>query len=135
MPKKTVKLPAYRHHKGSGQAIVQIGGIRHYLGKFGSEKSQERYRRLAAELMVQPITEQKLGRDNSISSQVDRRHHGNSDGRTRFPRELREKVYRRLLHQIQRLAPDLEVGLCLEEERMFDTLGLKANLGRCNCVL
>ena len=55
MPKKTVKLPAYRHHKGSGQAIVQIGGIRHYLGKFGSEKSQERYRRLVAELMVQPI--------------------------------------------------------------------------------
>ena len=81
------------------------------------------------------LTEQKLGLDNSISSQVGRRHQGNSDGRTRFPRELREKVYRHLLDQIQRLAPGLGVGLCLEEERMFDSLGMKASLGRCNCVL
>jgi hypothetical protein len=81
------------------------------------------------------LTEQKLGPQNSISSQVDRRRDGNSDGRTRFARELREKVYRHLLHQIRRLAPSLEVGLCLEEEWMFDTLGMKASLGRCNRVL
>ena len=80
------------------------------------------------------LTEQKLGPANSISSQVDRRR-GKTDGRTRFPRELRERVYRHLLDQIQRLAPGLEVGLCLEEEWMFDTLGMRANLGRCNCVL
>jgi hypothetical protein len=30
MSKKTVKLPAYRHHRGSGQAIVQIGGTREW---------------------------------------------------------------------------------------------------------
>jgi spore photoproduct lyase len=81
------------------------------------------------------LTEAKLGPDNSISIQVDRRRNGKSDGRTRFPRELRERVYRHLLDQIQRLAPGLGVGLCLEEEWMFDTLGMKASLGRCNCVL
>jgi len=81
------------------------------------------------------LTEQKLGRDNPISAQVDRRRNGKSDGRTRFPRELREKVYRHLLNQIQRLDRNLEVGLCLEEECMFDALGMRASLGRCNCVL
>lgn len=81
------------------------------------------------------LTEQKLGLDNSISLQIDRQRAGNSDGRIRFPRELREKVYRRLVDQIQQLAPSLEIGLCLEEERMFDVLGIKASLGRCNCVL
>ena len=81
------------------------------------------------------LTDQKLGPANLISIQVDRRRRGKSDGRTRFPRELRERVCRHLLDQIQRLAPSLEVGLCLEEERMFDTLGMRANLGRCNCVL
>jgi hypothetical protein len=50
MPKNTVKIPAYRLHKGSGQAIVQINGNRHYLGKYKSEKSEERYRRLAVVL-------------------------------------------------------------------------------------
>jgi spore photoproduct lyase len=68
------------------------------------------------------LTEQKLGPDHSISSQVDRRRNGKLDGRTRFPRELREKIYRHLLDLIQRLAPSLEVGLCLEEEWMFDRI-------------
>jgi spore photoproduct lyase len=81
------------------------------------------------------LMEQKLGFENSISAQVVRRRNGGSDGRIRFPRELREKVYRHLLDLIRRRAPDLEVGLCLEEEWMFDTLGMKASLGRCNCVL
>lgn len=81
------------------------------------------------------LTEQKLGRNNPISAQLDRKRHGKSDGRTRFPRELREKVYRPLLSQIQRLDPGLEVGLCLEEECMFDALGTRASVGRCNCVL
>ena len=81
------------------------------------------------------LTEQKLGPENSISSQLGRRGSGKSDGRSRFPRDLRVKVYRHLLDLIQRLAPSLEVGLCLEEESMFDMLGMKASLGRCNCVL
>jgi integrase len=62
MPKKTVKIPAYRHHKGSGQAFVQVNGSRRYLGKYGSEKSQERYRRLVAELLATPIALPKPGK-------------------------------------------------------------------------
>ena len=81
------------------------------------------------------LTEQKLGRDNPISTQVDRQRRGKLDGRTRFPRELREKVYRDLLNQLQRLDRNSEVGLCLEEECIFDALGMRASLGRCNCVL
>jgi hypothetical protein len=81
------------------------------------------------------LTQQKLGPENSISSQLGRRGSGKSDGRSRFPRDLREKAYRHLLDLIQRLAPSLVVGLCLEEESMFDTLGMKASLGCRNCVL
>ncbi len=81
------------------------------------------------------LTERKLGRDNLISAQVGRARRGRSDGRSRFPRELRETVYRHLLGQIRRRDRNLEVGLCLEEECMFDALRMRANLGRCNCVL
>jgi spore photoproduct lyase len=80
------------------------------------------------------LTEQKLGRDNPISVQVDRRR-GALDGRIRFPRELREKVYSHLINIIQQVSPNLEIGLCLEEHDMFDALQMKASLGRCNCVL
>lgn len=48
----SVKVPKYRHHNGSGQAFVQVKGHRHYLGKYGSENSEERYRRFVAELMA-----------------------------------------------------------------------------------
>ena len=81
------------------------------------------------------LTEQKLGRDNPISAQVDRRRHAAPDGRMRFPRELRENVYRHLLREIRQVDRTLEVGLCLEEESMFDALEMNASLARCNCVL
>ena len=48
----SIKVPKYRHHKGSGQAFVQVKGHRSYLGKYASEQSQERYRRFVAELMA-----------------------------------------------------------------------------------
>ena len=35
------QIPKYRHHKGSGQALVQIDGRRIYLGKFDSPESRE----------------------------------------------------------------------------------------------
>lgn len=52
MPSRSASLPKYRHHKGSGQAFVQIRGHRHYLGVWGSPKSKERYSRFVAELAV-----------------------------------------------------------------------------------
>ena len=58
-----VSVPKYRHHKGSGQAFVQIKGRRHYLGKWDSTASKERYAAFVAELAacpsvspVQPLT-------------------------------------------------------------------------------
>ncbi len=55
---KSGRLPKYRHHKGSGQAFVQISGRRHYLGKYDTEESQERYRRVIAELVTTPCVVQ-----------------------------------------------------------------------------
>jgi hypothetical protein len=46
------RLPKYRLHKGSGQALVQINGGRIYLGKFGTEESKEEYRRQVAEFLA-----------------------------------------------------------------------------------
>ena len=81
------------------------------------------------------LTEQKLGRQNPISAQLERRQDRMSDGRTRFPRELRESVYRHLLDVIRQEDAEVEIGLCLEEPSMFDSLDLGDSIGRCNCVL
>ena len=48
----SVRIPTYRHHKGSGQALVQINGERIYLGKHGSDESREKYRRLIADFLA-----------------------------------------------------------------------------------
>jgi len=50
----TRKPPSYRLHKGSGQAFVQHHGRRHYLGKYGSPASKERYQRFIAEAWAKP---------------------------------------------------------------------------------
>jgi integrase len=46
------RTPAYRLHKGSGQALVEINGRRIYLGKYGSDGSRERYRRVVGEWLA-----------------------------------------------------------------------------------
>jgi integrase len=51
---KTVSVPKYRHRKGSGQAFVQVNGRRHYLGKWDSPTSKERYAAFVAELAACP---------------------------------------------------------------------------------
>lgn len=51
-----MRIPSYRHHKGSGQAFVQVKGERFYLGKHGSDESREKYRRFVAELTASPIS-------------------------------------------------------------------------------
>ncbi len=54
MAVQSVRVPKYRHHKGSGQPFVQVKGRRHYLSKHGSDENWERYRRLVAELLARP---------------------------------------------------------------------------------
>ena len=48
------RVPAYRLHKPSGQARVIIKRKHHYLGKYGSPESLEKYHRLVAEHVRSP---------------------------------------------------------------------------------
>ena len=50
MPK--TNIPGYRHHKATGQAFVELGGRRFYLGKHGSKASREEYERKIAEYLA-----------------------------------------------------------------------------------
>ena len=55
MPKKNRHLPSYRLHKPSGQARVIIDSKHHYLGKYGTSESWEKYHRLVAESLSHPV--------------------------------------------------------------------------------
>ena len=48
----SVRIPKYRLHRGSGQALVQINGRRIYLGKHDTPQSHEEYRRLIAKFLA-----------------------------------------------------------------------------------
>jgi len=68
MSSTTVSVPKYRHHKGSGQAFVQVKGKRHYLGKWDSPESKERYSAFVGELAVRPsLPPSFLPGDNQIT--------------------------------------------------------------------
>ena len=45
-------IPKYRKHRATGQAVVTIGGIDHYLGPHGTKASLIEYDRLIAEWMA-----------------------------------------------------------------------------------
>ncbi len=49
MPVDSPRIPTYRLHKPTGQAVVRLQGRDIYLGKHGTESSRERYRRTIAE--------------------------------------------------------------------------------------
>lgn len=46
-PKK--RIPSYRLHRSSGQAVVTISGIDYYLGRHGTKASEREYDRLVSE--------------------------------------------------------------------------------------
>ena len=46
---KSPRVPSYRYHKASRQAVVVIRGKSHYLGPWNSPESQVEYRRVIAE--------------------------------------------------------------------------------------
>ncbi|MCA9027502.1 MAG: hypothetical protein KDA86_19995 [Planctomycetaceae bacterium] len=53
MPKMfTLRVPSYRHHKPTGQAVVTINGRDLYLGKWNSAASRSEYDRLIAEFLA-----------------------------------------------------------------------------------
>ena len=52
MPATTRHAPKYRHFKPKNLAVVRIDGHDHYLGRYDSPESHERYHRLLAEHAV-----------------------------------------------------------------------------------
>ena len=42
------RIPSYRRHKATGQAVVTIDGRDYYLGKHGTHASRREYERLIA---------------------------------------------------------------------------------------
>ncbi|MEQ8850051.1 site-specific integrase [Botrimarina sp.] len=52
MPRFTQKLPKYRKHRASGQAVVTLNGVDHYLGRHGTKASRLQYDRLVAEWLA-----------------------------------------------------------------------------------
>jgi spore photoproduct lyase len=81
------------------------------------------------------LMEVKLGSDNTISAALDRHSDRHGDGRIRYPLALRIEMYRHLISIAHTVAPELQIGLCLEERSVFETLGMTNAIGRCNCVL
>jgi hypothetical protein len=52
MPRLLGKLPAYRRHKATGQAVVTLGGKDYYLGPWKSVASRNEYQRVTREWLV-----------------------------------------------------------------------------------
>ena len=50
--KKTPHHPKLRHHRPTGQALVELCGRRFYLGRYGKPETEERYHRLVAEWLA-----------------------------------------------------------------------------------
>jgi integrase len=60
------KLPAYRKHKSSGQAVVTLNGRDHYLGPHGSAASRKEYDRLVGEWVSNGRTSPQVADDATI---------------------------------------------------------------------
>src|SRR5258708_5971840 len=52
MPPMPARVPSYRLHKPTGQAVVTLKGTDHYLGKHGTPESRRFYDRLLAEYLA-----------------------------------------------------------------------------------
>jgi spore photoproduct lyase len=78
------------------------------------------------------LTRRALGPDNLIARHI--RGAPSPDGRLRFPRPLRADLYRHLIAAIRRHAPDLPIGLCLEEPQLWRACGLDPAHPTCNCI-
>ncbi|QDU56165.1 tyrosine-type recombinase/integrase [Aeoliella mucimassa] len=52
MPKLVQSVPKYRKHRASGQAVVTLCGVDHYLGPHGTKVSKTEYDRLVAEWLA-----------------------------------------------------------------------------------
>ena len=49
---KLLRVPKYRRHKPTGQAVVTLSGKDHYLGKWNTTASKAEYSRLIGEWLA-----------------------------------------------------------------------------------
>jgi DNA repair photolyase len=80
------------------------------------------------------LLERKLGPENVISRWIDTTEPA-ADGRARYHRSLRFKMYSQLARCARAIRPDIELALCYEEQPVWNEVDKKAKLGGCNCVL
>jgi len=80
------------------------------------------------------LMETKLGRDNPISGEI-AEDSSEGDGRARYSPALRLKMYKYMIACARRIHPELELALSLEDVEIWEGLGIRSRLGRCNCVL
>ena len=52
MPRSRNDIPTYRKHRASGQAVVTLNGVDHYLGRFGTPQSKAEYDRIVNEWLA-----------------------------------------------------------------------------------
>jgi len=81
------------------------------------------------------LTEAKMGLNHAITTGLGRPATKSIDGRARYPADLRLRMYRHLMGVIREIQPDVPVGLCLEEQAVFNAIGMTTAIGRCNCVI
>ncbi len=67
MPKLKGRLPKYRRHRPSGQAIVTLNSRDHYLGPHGSQTSIQEYDRLIAEWLSGGRQSPQVRADQSLT--------------------------------------------------------------------
>jgi integrase len=63
-------VPKYRHYRPKNLGVVRIDGHDHYLGKFGSPESYEKYHRLLAERYARGPVGVPTGREATPQSEV-----------------------------------------------------------------
>jgi DNA repair photolyase len=80
------------------------------------------------------LMESKLGKANTISSAI-AANDLEEDGRKRYSQPLRFEIYHHLIAHVRRIAPKLNLALCLEDTELWRKLGIEDQLGACNCVL
>ena len=49
---KTIRVPSYRLHSPTGQAVVTLNGKDHYLGKWNTKPGKAEYNRLIGEWLA-----------------------------------------------------------------------------------
>ena len=79
------------------------------------------------------LMERKLGRANAISEHMKGQIKA-GDGRTRYSPELCIAMYDSIIAAARDVQPGLEIGLCLEDKSVWESIHRRWNLGRCNCI-